>query len=107
MIEVDDELVFDQVEFAEVMGQAWQGMDNAPKSPVVNGSVQGIYLLAFVPAGPDDEPFTDLQVGVRIVWWEPFMACWYDGLVEVQPTHWMPLPLAPQAGFGAAGVLGG
>lgn len=95
MTETDGFLEFDPAEFAEVMGAAWQSMDCAPKSTVVDGMVQGVYLLAFVPAGPLDEPYTDLQVGIRIVWWEPFMSCWYDGTSAVEPTFWMPLPLAP------------
>lgn len=95
---LQDALAREASTWTELVAHAWMPMATAPKSPVVNGLVQGVYLLCFVPAGPLECPYDDPQVGIRIVWWEPFMGCWWDGDREVEPTFWMPLPLAPAYG---------
>lgn len=101
MTEVDDELLFDLDEFAELIGAAWADMATAPKSTVDEfGCVQGKYLLVYEPVAPGDEPYTEPQVGIHVGWWEPLMCdgrgCWYNGTSELHPSHWMPLPNAPE-----------
>lgn len=76
----------------------WMDIETAPKSAIEGDNVHGIYILGFCPE-PD---VCNLESGICIVWWEPFMkggkGMWYgEGNYEVHPTHWMPLPPAPGA----------
>lgn len=86
-------------ELQRVLQQVWAPMDSAPKSWVdADDLVHGVYLLGYVPAASWEEPYTDAQVGIVVMWWEPFMGpagCWYDGTAARAPSHWMPLPYAP------------
>lgn len=84
---------------------AWQLINSAPKSVAEGSTIRGVYLLGFVPADTDIDP----QTGVMAIWWEPLTRCtsgkrrglmgvWFgEGGLEVEPSHWMPLPLAPFA----------
>lgn len=97
----------DCMQLAELMGKALAPVATAPKSFVDDrGIVHGVYLLMWEPGDPafgmggfDDDPQTGFVVG----WWEPNehnheggRGCWYNGHHPIHPTHWLPLPLAPQ-----------
>jgi len=68
----------------------WQGIESAPKP---HHSVYEPILAwcpdAEAPNGGD----------IRVVWWESGEGCWVgDTTCEEHPTHWMPLPPAPDFG---------
>ena len=78
----------------------WRPIESAPKStskPVLGGmSVKAVYLLGYCP----DESAVDPASCICVVWWEPHLdgGCWQgEGDIRMRPTHWQPLPPAPDA----------
>lgn len=81
---------------------AWLPIESAPRSVADGRRVEGTYLLGFVPSAEA----VDRQMQVDVIWWEPLMsnkagtrgkwcASSFGDAVEVEPTHWQPLPKAP------------
>lgn len=81
----------------------WRTIESAPREPVstslqsdwFRGTPHGpVVLLAFAHEGYEEWP---AQIG----WWSPRWECWRfledDGPDDVQPTHWMHLPVPPGA----------
>jgi len=82
----------------------WLPILSAPKSVVDGNRVGGIYLLGYNP----DAETLDGQAAIDVIWWEPLLknskggrgkwcASSFGEAVEAHPTHWMPLPIAPNA----------
>lgn len=80
----------------------WRHISTAPKSTVSGDrNITGLYLLGFVP----DPDAVDRESCIRVIWWEPLMknsrggrGIWVTDAsdAEVFPTHWRPLPAAPE-----------
>lgn len=63
---------------------SWQPIDTAPKD--------GTPILCYRP-----EVGFSPETGIDVLWWD--MGAWMYNAEPVisQPTHWMPLPAAPEA----------
>ncbi len=90
---------------------AWKPIETAPKSAADGSRVDGIYLLGFAP-----EEELSPEACIDVVWWEPLLpnkaggrGKWVrngmgDDKDECAPTHWMPLPPAPDTTRQPAGI---
>lgn len=86
---------------AAALTPRWQPIETAPKSAADGRGVEGVYVLGFIP----DSELVDPQTCIDVVWWEPLLVNSRGGRGrwqstrhgdEVSPTHWMPLPAAPE-----------
>lgn len=72
----------------------WQPIEAAPKD--------GTNVLLYGQYSGDAE-FPEYYGGIRVGWWDDYWTCGSYGAyyevsesIRMNPTHWMPLPTAPQ-----------
>jgi len=67
----------------------WQPIETAPRD--------GRRILAWITNRVSDNG-KKVDIPTIVSWWGPDADCWVeDGYDTVRPTHWQPLPAAPEA----------
>lgn len=84
----------------------WQPIETAPKSQADGREVDGVYLLGFTRTEIDEADGVSPEACIDVIWWEPLLpnkagtrgrwtANRFGEAMEVEATHWMPLPAPP------------